>query len=137
MKIKKNYVILTLLILIFLIIVTGLVLRVSSGNSEIPNDYIAIFNGEIGKTTYSTYVYKINNGQANYGFKYINTVNTTVSLESSQYSKVIKKGKVEWTEDILTVAKENNAYSYVKLPNDDTKYSVEEFAEMFLMDSSM
>ena len=37
-----------------------------------------------------------------------------------------------WTDEVFTVAKKNNAYSYVLVRGE--KYTPEEFAPMFLMD---
>ena len=48
--------------------------------------------------------------------------------------KVTGRGKVSWTDDVFKVAKENNAYSFVRLPNDDKMYTIEEFMTMFSMD---
>ena len=103
-------------------------------SNDIPDDYIAVFHGGVGELTYSTYIYKIDNGQANYGFKYINTTNTTKYWGSSEWNvKVTKKGKFDWIDGAFTVAKENNAYSYVKIPGDKNTYSIEEFQSMFIM----
>ena len=71
--------------LIFLVLITVIVLGVlgiwlylkCQNNSDIPNDYIAIFHGGVGEQTYETYIYKIDNGHANMGFKYINVTSTT------------------------------------------------------------
>ena len=80
-------------------------------NDKIPENYIAVFNGGSGEMTYSTYIYKIDNKQANYGFKYINTTNTTKSWGSSEWEiKITDKGKFDWTDGAFIVAKENNAY---------------------------
>lgn len=50
----------------------GFCLYVKYQNRNIvPDDYIAVFNGGSGEVTYSTYIYKIDNGHASYGFKYI------------------------------------------------------------------
>lgn len=100
----------------------------------IPEDYIAVFHGGSGEITYSTYIYKIDNNQANYGFEYINTTNTTKSWGSSEWNvKVTDKGEFSWTDEAFTIAKENYAYSYVKIPGDKKAYSIEEFQKMFIM----
>ena len=102
--------------------------------SNIPDGYIAVFHGGVGELTYSTYIYKIDNGQANYGFEYINTTNTTKSWGSSEWDvEITKKGKFDWTDGAFSVAKKNNAYSYVTRPGDDKTYSIEEFQGMFIM----
>ena len=101
---------------------------------EISEDYIAVFHGGTGEITYSTYIYKIDNGQANYGFEYINTTNTTKFWGSSEWKvKITDKGKFNWTDGAFTIAKKNNAYSYVKIPGDKKTYSIEEFQSMFIM----
>lgn len=101
---------------------------------EIPEDYVAVFHGGSGELTYSTYIYKIDNGHANYGFEYINTTNTTKSWGSPEWEvKITDKGKFNWTDGAFTVAKKNNAYSYVKIPGDKKTYSIEEFQGMFIM----
>jgi hypothetical protein len=87
---------------------------------SIPEDYLAVFRGD---NSYSTYIYKIDNEHANMGFKYINT----------KGNKVMKTGEVTWTDDVFKVAKDHGAYSYVKIPGDSKKYSIEEFQNQFLM----
>ena len=49
------------------IIIVLLFLIIKPKGDNIPNDYIAIFNGGSGEITYSTYIYKTDNGQANMG----------------------------------------------------------------------
>lgn len=101
---------------------------------EVPKDYIAVFHGGAGELTYSTYIYKIDNGQANYGFRYINTTNTTKHWGSPEWNiKITDKGKFSWTDGAFKVAKENNAYSFVTLSNDEKIYTIEEFQSMFIM----
>ena len=102
---------------------------------EVPAGYIAVFHGGQGEVTYSTYIYKIDNGKSNYGFKYISTQNTTTSYGSSTYRvKLIDKGTVEWTDDVFKIAEKNNSYSYVIIPDvaSGKQYTIEEFRESFL-----
>lgn len=102
--------------------------------SDIPNDYIAIFHGGVGEQTYETYIYKIDNGHVNLGFKYINVTSTTESWGSSNWKhKINDKGEFDWTDGAFIVAKKHGAYSYVTLPNDDKIYTIEEFQSMFIM----
>lgn len=116
----------------YILILVVLILSLNKRN-EIPQDYLFVFNGGSGEVTYSTYIYKIDNGHSNYGFKYINTTNTTKSYGSSEIvQKITKIGNLMWTDEVFTVAKENNAYSYVLVRG--KKYTPEEFAPMFLMD---
>lgn len=106
----------------------------NKNNGEIPDGYIAVFHGGSGEITYETYIYKMNNGHANSGFDYINVTNTTTYWGSSDWNaKITKRGSVQWTDNVFEVAKENNAYSYVTLPNSDKTYTIEEYMKMFLM----
>ena len=101
---------------------------------DIPNDYIAVFHGGAGEMTYSTYIYKIDNNHENYGFKYINTTRMTKSWGSTEAeTKITKRGEFDWKDGAFIIAKKNNAYDYVKLPNSKKIYSIEEFKSMFMM----
>lgn len=135
MKSKKIWLVGLVLVVIVSIIGVRFFSYSKDEDNNIPEDYIAVFNGGVGEVTYSTYIYKIDNGHANYGFKYINTTNTTVSWGSSEWkSKVTGRGEVTWTDEVFSVAKKNGAYSYVMLPNDSKTYTIEEFQIMFTMD---
>lgn len=125
-----------IVIIIFLcIILVGVCFGIRyTNNNEISEGYIAVFCGGTGERVYSTYVYKIDNGQANYGFKYINTVSTTISLESTELNeKITGRGKLDWTDDVFYIAKKNDAYDYVRIPNSTKTYTIEEFMTMFIM----
>ena len=128
--------------LIFLVLIAVIVFGVfgfwlylkCQNNSDIPNDYIAIFHGGVGEQIYETYIYKIDNGHANMGFKYINVTSTTESWGSSKWKHTINdKGEFDWTDGAFITAKKHGAYSYVTLPNDDKIYTIEEFQGMFIM----
>lgn len=128
---KKKILIVILITLILLFIIIAVL---GKSKNQIPNDYIAVFHGGIGEITYETYIYKEDNGHSNYGFKYINVTISTKSWGSTESnSKITKKGTVQWTDDVFTIAKENKAYDYVKLPNDNKTYTIEEYANIFLM----
>ncbi len=130
---KKKIIIIIIVIVVFCI-VGGIGYQILFKSNDIPNNYIAVFHGGSGEVTHSTYIYKLNNGHANSGFKYINTENTTKSYGSSDWIiRKTKEGTVTWTDDVFKVAYENNAYSYVQLPNDSKIYTIEEFQDMFLM----
>ena len=104
-------------------------------NDKIPDGYIAVFHGGSGEITYETYIYKKNNGHANFGFNYINVTNTTTSWGSSEWNtRITKRGSAQWTDSVFEAAKENNAYSYVTLPNSDKIYTIGEYETMFSMD---
>lgn len=103
-------------------------------NDKIPDGYIAVFHGGSGEITYETYIYKINNKQANSGFNYVNVTKTTTHWGSSEWNtKITKSGSVQWTDNVFEVARENNAYSCVTLPNSNKIYTIEEYMQMFLM----
>ena len=110
---KKVY-IFVILFLVFSIIVY-IFFHNMKKNNEIPDDYIVVFCGGSGEITYFTYIYKIKNEPENYGFRYINTTNRTKSWGSSKVDvKVTGRGDIGWTDEVFTIAKKNNAYSYVK-----------------------
>ena len=128
---KMKIVIIISIIFVLIVIGVNIGLKVKD-NSNIPDNYIAVFNGGSGEVTYRTYIYKVDNGHANYGFDYINTTITTVSWDSSETKeKITGKGTVTWTDDVFPVAKNNNAYSYVTVKGKD--YDIDTFAKMFLM----
>ena len=106
----------------------------NTDNDKIPDGYIAVFHGGSGEITYETYIYKINNKQANSGFNYVNVTKTTTHWGSSEWNtKITKSGSVQWTDNIFEVARENNAYSCVTLPNSNKIYTIEEYMQTFLM----
>jgi len=130
----KNKIIIMGIVLVLAIIILILSIWTLNKSNNIPNDYIAVFHGGAGEVTYSTYIYKIDNGKANYGFKYINTTNATKSWGSTEWEvRITKKGQFDWTDGAFIVAKENNAYDYVKIPNSEKIYSIEEFQKIFIM----
>lgn len=140
MNSKKIKIIVSILAIVAVFAIIGFCLYLKYKNNDIksndiPNDYIAIFNGDSGELFYATYIYKIDNGRDNHGFKYINTTSTTASWGSKDWkTNITDKGEVTSIDDVLAVAKKNNAYSYVTLPNDDKIYSIDEFRTMFLAD---
>ena len=96
---------------------------------------VATFHGGVGEQTYETVVYKIPNGKANMGFKYENKTCTTISWGSSEWEcRLTKVGEVTWTDEVFDVAIEHGADSYVTQPNDINTYSLNEYAEKFMMD---
>ena len=129
----KNKII--VIIILCLIMLIGLYFGIKYiNNREIPDNYIAVFHGGAGERLVSTYIYKIDNGHANYGFKYINTVSMTESWGSSNYQeKITDRGKVDWTDNVFSAAQKNGAYDYVRLPNDTRRYTIAEFMGMFMM----
>ena len=140
MKNKKIFWVIVILIISIFVVSCILVAinkksKDDKNNDKISDGYIAIFHGGSGEITYETYIYKIDNGQSGYSFNYVNITQTTKFWGSSEWNtKITKKGSVQWTDNVFEVAKENNAYSYVTLPNSDKIYTIEEYMQMFLMD---
>ena len=145
---KKKIIIISLgtIFLIIAICLTMIVINNGSKNKgsvsssseirkeEIPDNYIAVFHGGSGEVTYETYIYKIDNGHDNYGFKYINVTSHTQKYGSSKWThKITDRGEFDWTDDAFSIAKKNNAYSYVTEPNNDKIYSIEEYQSRFIM----
>lgn len=136
MKNKFKFIIVIIIFIILLIIGGLVVLNKKNVNSEIPDNYIAIFHGGVGERTHETYIYKIDNGHSNYGFEYINVTSTTEFWGSSNWiHEITDRGKFDWTDGAFLIAEKNGAYSYVTIPNDNKIYTIEEFQSRFLMNS--
>lgn len=133
-KSKSKLSIILGIVMVVLIVAGAAILLVKARASYIPNNYIAVFHGGVGEETRETYIYKVKNGQANLGFKYINVTSRTKSWGSSEWdSTVTEKGRFAWTDDAFAIAEKNGAYEYVTKPNDEKTYSISEFAERFLL----
>ncbi len=132
---KKIKVIFFVLIVVIIVVMLGFCLNMRyQNNKAIPNDYIAIFHGNMGNQTYETYIYKKDNGHTNFGFKYINVTSTNKSLKNFNLKyKINSEGEFDWTDSAFEVAKKHGAYSYVTLPNDEKVYTIEEFQNIFIM----
>lgn len=144
---KKNMVLIILSILLLLICLCILVVKTDLFRHKtnlttttkiikknIPSDYIVVFHGEENDNIYETYIYKIDNNRENYGFKYINIVGSTSLYGNSNWNyRILDEGDFDWTDGAFGIAKNNHAYSYVTKPNDEKKYTIEEFQSMFLM----
>ena len=122
----KNKIFPIIVVFISLVIVITFLI-IDAISLSIPEDYIAVFQGESVNTKYSTYIYKIDNEHANMGFKYINTI--TIKGES----KIKDKGEFSWTDGAFIVAKKHGAYDYVEIPGDTKRYTIEEFQRRFIM----
>ena len=132
---NKNKLIIIILIVIISIFALGtyIYFKYKSYN-KIPGNYVAMFKGGSGEIINTTYIYKIQNGQANYGYEYINVTSHTQSWGSSKWeTNITGKGEVAWTDDVFIVAEKNGAYNYVVVPNSNDIYTIEEFMNMFLM----
>lgn len=100
----------------------------------IKSGYIAVFHGKDDDIIHETYIYKIDNGAANYGFEYINVERRSGDgYWVPETTTVTGQGNIMWTDGVFMVAEENNAYEYVTVPGNDLVYSIEEFMEIFLM----
>ena len=131
-KPNKKVTIVSLIIIVIITAIAAIFLLFKS--DHIPDGYIAVFHGvQETEITYETYIYKDNNGHANYGFTYISTETIWDINPKNATKKIIKRGSFDWTDGAFTAAKENNAYDYVTVPNSDRTYTIEEFMSRFLM----
>lgn len=132
---KKQKLLFIIVTIVTLLCINTIVKLIIPKNDEIKDGYIAVFNGGSGEMTFSTYIYKINNNKSNYGYEYINTVNTTTYWGSSDWNiKIKKSGKFNSPNNAFTIAKAHGAYDYVEVTNHERIYSIEEFEEIFLID---
>ena len=100
-------------------------------DNTIPDNYIIVFKGESAETVHTTYVYEVKK-KKKVNYKYINTVSTTSTYDSTAIQEeVVKKGTVKKKKKVFEKAKKNNAYSYVKYIKDDKIYTIEEFKDIF------
>lgn len=137
-KIKKSLigrinVLIVLSVVLFILFVYNIFIT-NKKYDYVKDGYVAVFHGGSGEITYSTYIYKIDNGHANMGFEYINTVNTTKSWGSSQWnSEVVSSGEFDFTDGAFIVARKHGAYDYVIESYTNEKYTIEEFQNRFIM----
>lgn len=130
-KSRKTVIIALVSVVILGVSMISICLPKNKKTSQVPNDYLAVFQGGSGEITHSTYIYKLDNGKKDCGYKYINTTNITKSWGSSDCDvNKTEEGTVVYVKDIFQIAKENNAYSYVTLPGDSKTYTVEEYEEI-------
>jgi len=113
-------------IIMFTILVLT-ILIINYNNNRIPTNYIAVFSGNKGNKTYSTYMYKKDNNNDTYGYKFINTVSN--KNQEKNYT-ILLKGEVDWKDQILNIAKRNNAYESVKYQGRDI--TVDDFINTFI-----
>ncbi|MBO5460198.1 MAG: dockerin type I repeat-containing protein [Ruminococcus sp.] len=73
----------------------------SSESFVIPDGYIAIFHGNLDDASEETYIYKIDNGAANYGFKYINVERSSFNIYHTERVALTGQGEVMWTDDVF------------------------------------
>ena len=112
-KKKKKELTVRLSIISFFIILLFLfyilyVLLFNTKYDYVKDGYIAVFHGGSGEITYSTYIYKIDNGQSNMGFEYINTVSKTASWGSTEWiQEVVDSGEFSFTDGAFIVAQKH------------------------------
>jgi len=112
---------------VFILIFILVLIIYLRNKSSIPGNYLFVFHSEPNDIVNETYIYKIDNGQDNLGFNYVNVV------VKNGVSEITKTGSVTWTDDVFRVAQDNNAYSYITKNGDDKKYTIEEFMPLFIM----
>ncbi len=110
-----------------IIILVMSILIVNYNNNRIPTNYIAVFSGIKDNKKYSTYMYKKDNDSDTYGYKFINTVSN--KQQEKNYT-ILLKGEVDWKDQILNIAKKNNAYDTVKYQGRDI--SIDDFINTFI-----
>ena len=134
MKNKQNRNALIIVLLATMLTCVLMLFIKNDNNEKIPDDYIAIFHGGAGEQTYKTYIYKIDNGEANRGFKYINLTSTTEYWGSPNWiNQINDEGEFNWTDEAFIVAEKHGAYSFVTIPNDYKTYTIEEFQARLIM----
>lgn len=120
-----------ILLLLFYILY---VLLFNTKYDYVKDGYIAVFHGGSGEITYSTYIYKIDNGQSNMGFEYINTVSKTASWGSTEWKQeVVDSGEFSFTDGAFIVAKKHGAYDYVIDAYTNERYTIDEYMSRFIM----
>ncbi|MGN0580114.1 MAG: hypothetical protein ACI4JE_04505 [Ruminococcus sp.] len=102
-------------------------------SQTVKDGYIAVFHSDEKNMIHETYIYKIDNDAENYGFDYINVVRNRVTESDYADVNITGQGSVQWTDDVFKAAKDNKAYSYVTMPDDEKNYTIDEFMNMFLM----
>ena len=104
------------------------------GNTQ-NSKLVATFHGGSSEKTYETEIYKDDNGHANMGFTYINYECSTKRWGSSEIVRTVTgRGAFTWTDGAFEIARKNNAYSYVTVPDSSRTYSIEDFQSIFIMD---
>ena len=144
---KRKIIIITLIVVLIIvgIFVINMKLKNNDGNDVVDiydgnndndiigDDYVALFHGAGTDMNVLTYIYKIDNGKANYGFEYINATTKTASWGSSEWkTEITSRGKFDWTDEAFKIAEDNGAYSFVTLPNDRNTYTIEDFQKIFI-----
>ena len=138
-RIKKSLisrinVIIVLSIILFVLFILNITLYKTNKYDHVKDGYIAVFYGGSGEVTYSTYIYKIDNGKANMGFEYINTINSTKSWGSSDWnSEVVSSGEFDFTDGAFIIAKKHGAYDYVIDSYTNQRFTIDEFQDRFIM----
>ena len=138
-KKKKKELTVRLSIISFFIVLLFLfyilyVLLFNTKYDYVKDGYVAVFHGGSGEITYSTYIYKIDNGQSNIGFEYINTVSMTASWGSTEWKQeVVGSGEFSFTDGAFSVAKKHGAYDYVIDAYTNERYTIDEYMSKFIM----
>ena len=138
-KIKKSLIIrlniiMILIALTLVLFILSITVFKKTKYDYVKDDYIAVFHGGSGEMTYSTYIYKIDNGHANIGFEYINTINTTKSWGSSEWNiKVVESGEFTFTDEAFVISRIHGAYDYVIDGYSNERFTIEEYQNRFIM----
>ena len=136
---KRNSIILTVILSFIIFMLAYFCYTYVIENKEVnptmssDSTLVATFHGGVGEVIYETEIYKIDNDNDNYGFRYLNIKSSTAMWGSSERKReIINKGNFSWTDEAFEIARRNNAYSYVTVPSDDKTYSIDDFMEIFI-----
>lgn len=102
--------------------------RIITGEKSdtVDEGYVVSFHGGVGERTCETYVYDDGDG-----YRYINTVSTTISWGSPVWKKKIcGSGKAKNKEEIAQIASNNGAYQYGLIAGDKNAVPIEKLMEM-------
>ncbi|MCR4649301.1 MAG: hypothetical protein K5776_09505 [Lachnospiraceae bacterium] len=101
---KKLFVFLTVCLLSFVSFI-GCQKNAKGKDADIKKGYIAVFSQGMGEFSQETYVYKASFGK----YKYVNVKAATDGWGGPFIRTVVGSGKVDTKEELVEIAKENNA----------------------------
>ena len=94
-----------------------------AADAEIEDGWIAVLSDGAGEVIFETYVYETDDG-----YRYVNVTATTISWGSAKWDRVINgSGNADTRDDVVTAATEHGSAGFVRLPDDDTVYSIDDF----------
>ena len=92
-------------------------------DAEIEDGWIAVLSDGAGEVILETYVYETDGG-----YRYVNVTATTVSWGSAKWNRTIDgSGTAATRDEVVNAATEHGSAGFVRLPDDDTIYSTDDF----------